>query len=218
MTGTANAGAPETSELAFVAEWLAQQFLVSPTSDQLEAMRSIQGQVALHWIGDMLGQRQAAEAICIELAGAAATALSVDLQRRHTALFGGIFRQRGAPPYASVWDGNGRLFGPAVERMQHLLRDLDMHLAPDSKEPADHVAIELVALAEALRQDRPQLVEALLAELRGWTGRFAAALISAESDGFYGNAARFLTALLDNIEQNSPAKLTQDMAATAARI
>lgn len=215
MTGTANTSVPEASDLVFVAEWLAQQFLAAPDAERLEAMRSMQGQVALQWIGDMLDQQLAAEAICLDLAGAAAADVS-GLQRRHTALFEGIFRQRGAPPYASVWDGTGRLFGPAVERMQHLLRDLDVHLAPDCKEPADHVAIELVALAEALRQDRTQLIEALLAEMRCWTGRFASALIAADGNGFYGNAARFLTALLDKIALDRPVAVTQDMAATAA--
>ena len=118
MTGTANTPAAEAHDLAFVAEWLAQQFLVAPDAERLEAMRSMQGQVALHWIGDTLDQQLAAEAICLELAGAPAARMSVELQRRHAALFGGIFRQRGAPPHASVWDGTGRLFGPAVERMQ----------------------------------------------------------------------------------------------------
>lgn len=218
MTGTTNTRVPEASNLAFVAEWLAQQFLAAPDAERLEAMRSMQGQAALHWIGDMLDQQLAAEAICLHLAGATAADLSVDLQRRHTALFGGIFRQRGAPPYASVWDGTGRLFGPAVERMQLLLRDLDVHLAPDCKEPADHVAIELVALAEALRQDRPQIIEALLVEMRSWIGRFTAALISADGNGFYGNAGRLLTALLDKVPLDRPIVVTQDMAATAARI
>lgn len=218
MTGTANTPAAEAHDLAFVAEWLAQQFLVAPDAERLEAMRSMQGQVALHWIGDTLDQQLAAEAICLELAGGPAARMSVELQRRHAALFGGIFRQRGAPPYASVWDGTGRLFGPAVERMQALLRELDVHLAPDCKEPADHVAIELLALAEALRQDRTPLVEALAMEMRGWGARFAAALISADGYGFYGNAARFLTALLDKIALARPAAIAQDMAATAARI
>lgn len=218
MTGTANTSAPEASDLGFVAEWLAQQFLAAPDAERLEAMRSMQGQVALHWIGDILDQQLAAEAICLDLAGAAAADVSVDLQRRHTALFEGIFRQRGAPPYASVWDGTGRLFGPAVERMQILLRDLDVHLAPDCKEPADHVAIELMALAEALRQGRPQIIEALLAEMRSWLGHFTAALISADGNGFYGNAGRLLAALLNKVALDRPMAVTEDMAATAARI
>ena len=220
MTGIVNTSAPEASNLAFVAEWLAQQFLAAPDAERLDAMRSMKGQVALHWIGDILDQQLAAEAICLDLAGACTTVadVSVGLQQRHTALFGGIFRQRGAPPYASVWDGTGHLFGPAVERMQRLLRDLDVHLASDCKEPADHVAIELVALAEALRQDRPHIIEALLAEMQSWTGRFAAALISADGNGFYGNAGRLLTALLDKVALNRPMAATQDMAVTAARI
>lgn len=218
MTAIANTSAAEAPDFAVVAEWLAQQFLTAPDAERLEAMRSMQGQVALHSIGDMLDQQLAAEVICFELASTPAAEMSVDLQRRHTVLFGGIFRQRGAPPYASIWDGTGRLFGPAVERMQQLLRELDVHVAPECKEPADHVAIELLALAEALRQDRTQLIDTVLTEMRGWSARFTAALVSADGHGFYGNAARFLTALLDKIALARPAATTQDMAATAARI
>ena len=94
-----------------------------------------------------------------------------------------------------------------------------MHLAPDCKEPADHVAIELLALAEA------RCGKTGRRSSRHWRWRcaagaraFAAALISADGYGFYGNAARFPTALLDKIALARPAAIAQDMAATAARI
>ena len=218
MTGSTDNGAPQAADLAFVAEWLAQQFLTAPDVERLEAMRSMQGQVALQWIGDLLDQRLVTQAICVELTGGVPADLSVMLQRRHAALFEGIFRQRSVPPYASVWDGTGRLFGPAVERMQHILRDLDVRVASDCKKPADHIALELVALAEALRQDRTQSIQALLAEMRGWTAGFTAALIRADGYGFYGHAAQLLTALLDKIAPSRPAAMTQDMAAAAAPI
>ncbi|OLP05953.1 molybdopterin-dependent oxidoreductase [Rhodoferax antarcticus] len=125
--------------------------------------------------------------------------MSVILQRRHAALFEGIFRHRSVAPNASVWDGTGRQFGPAVERMQQLLRDLDVRVACDCKEPADHVALELVALAQALRQGRTQSIQALLSEMQGWTAGFAPALIRADGNGFYGQAAQLLTALLEKI-------------------
>lgn len=216
MTGSTEDGAPEAAALAFVAEWLAQQFLTAPDVERLEAMGTVQGQAAVQWIGDMLDQRAAAQAICLELTGGVPADVSVILQRSHAALFEGIFRQSGVPPYASVWDGTGRLFGPAVERMHHILRDLDVRVASDCKEPADHIALQLVALAEALRQDRTRSIQALLAEMQSWTGRFTAALISAEGNGFYGHAAQLLTALLEKIALNRPAAATQDMVAAAA--
>lgn len=216
MTGDADKFAPEAADLAFVAEWLAQQFLSAPDVARLQAMRTIQGQAALQWIGDTLNQPALAQSIRVDLTGGTPAEMSVILQRRHAALFEGIFRERSVPPYASVWDGTGRLFGPAVERMQHLLRDLDVRVASDCKEPADHIALELVALAEALRQGRTQSIQALLAEMRGWTAGFTAALIRADGNGFYGQAAQLLTALLEKIALNHPAAATQDMAAAAA--
>ena len=218
MTGSTDKGAPEAAVLAFVAEWLAQQFLTAPDVERLEAMGTMQGQAALQWIGDTLGEPAAAQAMCLELASGSTTDMSVVLQRRHAALFEGIFRQRNVPPYASAWDGTGRLFGPAVERMQHLLRDLDVRVASDCKEPADHIALQLVALAEALRQDRVQSIQALLAEMQSWTGGFTAALIRAEANGFYANAAQLLNALLKEIALHRPAAVTQDKAAAAAAL
>ena len=144
--------------------------LVAPMrNDSGHAFDAGAGRTALD--RDTLDQQLAAEAICLELAGGPCRTDVRRAQRRHAALFGGIFRQQGAPPYASVWDGTGRLFGPAVERMQ-ALRELDVHLAPDCKEPADHVAIELPGAGRgaAARPDAP--VEALVMEMRGWGARF----------------------------------------------
>jgi TorA-specific chaperone len=218
MSGVTNLSIPETPDLAFVAEWLAQQFLAPPEKAQVQEMRGIRGQAALCWIGGVLDQQKAAQAICLELSPGTTDEITVTLQRRYTALFEGIFRQRGAPPYASMWDGTGRLFGPAVERMQHLLRDLDVHMAADCTEPADHVAVQLAALAEALRQNRVETIRTLHSEMHGWIGRFTDALIAAEGSSFYGNAARFLSALVEKIAPDRFVAVDRDIAATAARI
>ncbi|RQH04423.1 TorD/DmsD family molecular chaperone [Paraburkholderia dinghuensis] len=218
MSDVTNRSIPDTPDLAFVAEWLALQFMAPPEKARLHAMRGAQGQAALHWIGVVLDQQEAAESICLELTLGTTDEITVTLQRRYTALFEGVFRQRGAPPYASVWDGTGRLFGPAVERMQHLLRDLDVRMAPDCTEPADHVAVQLAALAEALRQNRVDTIQTLHSEMRDWTGRFTAALIATEGSSFYGNAARFLSALVEQIAPDRFVAVDRDIAAAPARI
>lgn len=218
MSGRDNTRMPDFAELAFAAEWLAQQFLSAPDVAQLERMGTIQGQIVVQRIGEALARPDVAKAICLQLNADSVPAMAVILQRRHTALFEGIFRQRGVSPYASVWDGTGRLYGPAVDRMQVLLRELNVHLRPGCNEPADHIAIELAALAEALRQKQERIVQALLTEMRFWTDRFVTALIAADGDGFYGNAGRLLNALLDRIAQACPAAVTEDIAAAAARI
>ncbi|WP_116134469.1 molecular chaperone [Tropicimonas sp. IMCC34043] len=215
MTLTVNIDPSEVPELVFVAEWLAQQFLTPPDEARVLAARSMQGQIALQSIGTFLGQSQATDAVCAVLASGSAPAITVALQRRHVALFEGIFRRRSIGPYASLWDGTGRLQGPAVGRMNIILRALDVHLDALCTEPPDHVAVQLVALAEALRQGRPDCVAGLYREMSGWTDRFAAALIEADGAGYYGNVARLLIALLDRIAPDRPAAGDRDMAAAA---
>jgi TorA specific chaperone len=216
MNDTASTRESEAQNLAFVAEWLAQQFLSPPDKARLEAMRGIRGQVALQWIGEILDEEDVAKTICLELTAGTADEMTVTLQRRYTALFEGVFRQRSVLPYASIWDGTGRLFGPAVERMQRVLCDLDVHLTPDCTEPADHVAVQLVALAEALRQERSESIRTLHTEMLGWTGRFTAALTAADGRSFYGNAARLLSALVDQIAPYRQVALNQGITTAAA--
>ena len=205
MSATLNsASAPERDadpDLELVADWLALQFLTPPDATRIEAGRSAQGQAALREIGMLLDRPDAAETLCGKLADGSSQDVTVALQRRHTALFEGIFRQRGLPPYASVWDGTGRLYGPAVGRMQELLRGLDLHLAETCCEPADHIAIQLAALAEALRQGNSELVSALLDEL-AWVDRFAAFLTVADGNGYYDAVAQLLGAFLAKAKQN----------------
>lgn len=205
MPGAFDISPDDRADLAFVADWLAAQFLTPPETARIAAAQSMAGQLALRRIGARLGEPEAAQALCDLLATGTAVELATQLQRRHTTLFEGIFRHRAIQPYASLWDGTGRLCGPAVGRMQAILRDLDMHLDRDCHEPADHLAIELAVLAEALRQGRDDCLAAALAELRGWSGGFAAALIAADAQGYYANMARLLGALIDQMAQARPA-------------
>ena len=191
----------DVPDLALVADWLALQFLTPPDAARVRAGRSTEGQAALRQIGEILGRQDVSDAMCHQLSDGSVNDVTVALQRRHTALFEGIFRQRGLPPYASVWDGTGRLYGPAVGRMQELLRELDLHLDQSCCEPPDHIAIQLAALAEALRQGRTGLVPALLDELR-WGVGFAASLTAADGNGYYGAAAQLLSAFIEKAEQN----------------
>lgn len=192
-------------DFAFMAEWLAQQFFSPPDAEHVRLARSIQGQVALHWIGTALDQPETAEAICHTLTAGTVEEGAVLLQRRHTALFEGIFRQRCLPPYASVWDGTGRLFGTAVDRTLNRQKTLNVHLAPDCAEPADHISIQLATLAEALRQNRPGSITGLLDDMHTWIPRFASALIQADNSGFYSQIAQLLIALLHRLSREYPA-------------
>lgn len=183
------------ADLALVAEWLAAQIMTPPDTAMVEAARARPGRDALDGIGGLLARQEEMDRLLHLMTEGAAAEVAVALQRRHTALFEGIFHQRCLPPYASVWDGTGRLCGPAVGRMQAILRRLDVHLADDCHEMADHLGLQLAALAEALRQDRADVVHEVLAELH-WVERFADALIKTDGDGFYGTLAGLLSAFV----------------------
>lgn len=219
MNGTLQTTSVDAWDLAFIADWLSQQFLEPPDASRLRAARAMQGQVMLHWMGDFLDQRAAADVICQAMISDTVDNVIVALQRRHTALFSGIFRQRGVSPYASAWDGTGHLYGDAVQRMQNLLATLDVHLPAQYPEPADHLSIQLAALAEALRQERADCVHALMAELTDWSSRFADALAQLDENGFYGNTARLLAAMPHKVGQYcGGTAMFQESAAMAARI
>ena len=70
----------------------------------------------------------------------------------------------------------------------------------DFHEPPDHLGVQLLALAEALRQPQAGLVVRVLDEL-AWTERFAAALGRLDGDGYFGVAARLLPPLLERAGQ-----------------
>ncbi|PTW50452.1 TorD/DmsD family molecular chaperone [Rhodovulum kholense] len=195
--------AAEMADLAQTAEALASLFLAPPDLETVQALRSMPGQVALGRIGEILGAGSEVDALRQILADGPAEEVVTALGRRHTALFEGIFRQRSLPPYASAWDGTGRLCGPAAGRAQAILRDLDVHLDVTG-EPADHLAVQLAALAEALRQDRSDIAARVLDELR-WTDRFAAALTGADRTGFYGALARLVLALRTRLAADAAA-------------
>ncbi|MGX7743046.1 TorD/DmsD family molecular chaperone [Rhodopseudomonas parapalustris] len=190
---------PGGSDMVLTCEWLAKQFLAPPDAEQVRSIRSLRGQIALREIGASLNQQQAADTICQMMNADSSESVAETLQRRHVALFEGMFRQRCVLPYASVWDGTDRLGGPAVTRMKRLMRDLDIHLDSACKEMPDHLGICLAVLAEALRQEREDVVSALASDMRGWVPRFSEALIQADGTNYYGDLARFLVPLLDRI-------------------
>ncbi|MFT4276319.1 MAG: molecular chaperone TorD family protein [Rhodopseudomonas sp.] len=199
MSNTMCSFDPDGADMILACEWLAKQFLAPPDDEQVRSIRSLRGQIALREIGASLNQQQAADTICQIMNADSSETVAETLQRRHVALFEGMFRQRCVLPYASVWDGTDRLGGPAVTRIKRLMRDLDIHLDSTCTEMPDHLGICLAVLAEALRQQREDVAAILLSDMRGWVPRFGEALIRADGTNYYGNLARLLMPLLDRI-------------------
>lgn len=129
----------------------------------------------------------------------------LDLAAAFAKLFLGAGGPKSAPPYESAYRSeSGMLFQEPMAQMAELLRQLDMSVADTLKEPPDHIAIELNALAilsereEQVRQSgEPRLAEVLCDQrvallddhLLAWLPDFAADCAKHDSSGFYAAAA-----------------------------
>ncbi|NAW34629.1 TorD/DmsD family molecular chaperone [Halomonas alimentaria] len=205
---------PDSSALIVATEWLSGIFMAPMTSGQVVQTSATPGQEVLSWMGEQLDVSAAAEALCRILDQDDPEKLAVHLQRRYTALFEGIFRHRAVLPYESAWQGqNGStLGGESVVEMKAVLRALDLHVSNDCCEPPDHLAIELAALAAALRDDRDTVAADLVRRLQNWVPAFNEALSRQDPDGFYAAAGDLLLASIDK----APTALVSVQHATAS--
>lgn len=62
--------------------------------------------------------------------------------------------KRAAVPYASVYLDNGQVYGSSEQLMHNILRDNQLEIPSDFKEPADHVAVILGVMAEWIRREQ----------------------------------------------------------------
>ncbi|GAB2713334.1 TorD/DmsD family molecular chaperone [Halomonas garicola] len=209
--------ATDVSALMTAADWLGGVFAAPPDAGLVETYVAPAGRDALAQMGEQLSAREAAQAIDQALTREAPTPLAVTLQRRYTALFEGIFPPSAVLPYESAWqpgaDGTV-LGGTPVTEMEATLRALDLHVSGECCEPADHLAIELAALAMALRDGQKRIAQELIRRLQGWVPAFCAALTRQDAGGFYGAAGDLLLALI----RESAAALEGEEAIATERI
>jgi TorA maturation chaperone TorD len=101
------------------------------------------------------------------------------------------------PPYESVWRNDvpihlrRSLMGPCTEDLRRLYAEIGLKVAPASGELPDHVAIELEALAYALRSPGTvPIAGILLAEhLSKWLPKFCRAVAGEAAQPFYHELA-----------------------------
>ncbi|WP_017429399.1 TorD/DmsD family molecular chaperone [Vreelandella jeotgali] len=199
VSDTPREAMPDTAALIAAAEWLSDVFRAPPPGE-LHQADAQQEQPTLRWLGRQLDAEAPARALEDALTRQPPEGLGVHLQRRYTALFEGIFQHRAVLPYESAWqpgaDGPA-LGGPSVASMDATLRALDLHVSEDCCEPPDHLAIELEALATALRDGQTATADDLTQRLASWVPPFNEALNARDANGFYAAAGNLLTALID---------------------
>ena len=171
------------------------------------------------WAASWPTGAEAAEALGLdaepvaELADRSAGAAAEDLLDEYERLFVGPGRTP-CPPYESLWlDGQarleqGRLMGAASAVVADLYRTLGLDVAAAAHELPDHVAIELEALAVALRSEGAAAEAAgrsLLHEhLLGWLPEFCAAVEREARQPFYALLARVTTGWVERLARDVP--------------
>jgi len=190
---------------AFVAEWLAGLFL-RPLA--IETVRSLREGPGAALLNELALQPECAVSARrmrdIVLAGDNPAQVARDLSNEFILLFDGVGGPRTASPYESAYFGfSRRLFQAPTSEMSRLLRQADVSVSSDVKEPADHLSIELALLARMVREgascrDKCALVDL---HLMAFAPMFADKCLEADRTGFYAAAADlmlgFLRALRD---------------------
>jgi TorA specific chaperone len=185
---------------AVVYDWLSTLLAREIPAEALRACAG--GEIAAQL--DFLAQAPGLAALAEQLRALSsdADAAARDLAGAYAFLFLGAGGGRGAPPYESSWRDPDRLTCRVEEAwMRALLRELDMRVAADFPEPADHVAIQLAAMAELSRRGNRGLREAeqaatLAARMAEWLPPFALACRRGDRHGFYGLVAEATAAFV----------------------
>jgi len=201
-----------TANRAHLLAWLSSVFLREPGAEVVGLLGEEQGDeavAALHASPALAVEAQemlaALRAIRTREGSDANAALA--LAGRFGTLFLGAGGPNAAHPYASVYE-EGRTHGAASGRAAAFLATNDLCVDEGVPEPADHLGIQLAALAELaereaaandtaaaeLRQIQEVFAEA---EIKPWFGTFRDRVTRDDADGYYAAAARLTEAVLD---------------------
>ncbi|MCW8951700.1 MAG: molecular chaperone TorD, partial [Rhodospirillales bacterium] len=142
-----------------------------------------------------------------------ALALSLKLATAYTRLFLGAGGPHSAPPYESAYSSErGTLFQAPTAEMSDLLRELDLAVPENLKEPADHIAIQLNVLAEFAARTilvmtdgdrrgemelRSQQTVFIDTHLLNWLPAFRDDCVANDPSGFYGTVSKATVAFLE---------------------
>jgi TorA specific chaperone len=173
-------------------QFLAQVFITQPDTALLQSCRDGAGARLLAECGTDPVLAPAATGFIAALRSNDLTALG----RAWTLLFSGAGGPASVPPYASAYT-EGRLYGAAAARMHGVLDRLDMSITADCREPPDHVAIQLVILAELLSRDAAEDAQAFRQSELAWLPDFCAGCTMRDPTGLYAAAALLLAAVAD---------------------
>ncbi|AKH20749.1 molecular chaperone TorD [Sedimenticola thiotaurini] len=186
--------------------WLAGLYSNELTPEMLENYAGTEGQVALNAL--------AAEPCFAPVIGTIRKlteqpdqfqSAALDLATHFAYLFLGVGGRYSAPPYQSAYsDKSGMLFQQSTTEMDAVLRELDLSVVSELKEPPDHIAIQLSVMAQLADKSvsanledgvaGAELIEQQMnfidRHLLNWTPAFRDDCILNDKGDFYANLAR----------------------------
>ncbi|GAA0589368.1 TorD/DmsD family molecular chaperone [Caenispirillum bisanense] len=212
------------ADRAHLLSWLSSVFLREPDAAAVALMHGPQGDAVVAALAPVPPLAAEAAALIAALRRLRqqedddrSTALR--LAGRFATLFLGASGPNGAHPYASVYE-DGRTHGAATGRSAAFLAEHHLAVAEGVPEPADHIGIQLAALAAlaereaAAAAEDPAAADALraaqagfaAAEVRPWIDTFRARVEHDDPDGYYAAAARLTAAVLEAVAASPVAR------------
>ncbi|WP_297323494.1 molecular chaperone TorD family protein [uncultured Bartonella sp.] len=182
---------------AGILDWFSQLFIAPPSRKLLEQCFSAKIMAFLSEFGETLEAPELTKMIADFFRNHSIDELDRTLSQQFISLFDGAGGPCSVPPYESCYkDANGRLFQiPYVEMLDNLSR-MDVSVSSALKEPADHLALEIAALAEAFRQQDEASINGLLMRLTDWVPQMSTAVSQVAAASFYDQLLRLLVIYL----------------------
>ncbi|WP_205583913.1 molecular chaperone TorD family protein [Neorhizobium sp. NCHU2750] len=181
---------------------MAKIFLAPPDQTFVENLRREETVILFTELGEIFECNDATGAMLGLVNAGGPSEIKRILERCYTDLFEGITGPRTVLLYESAYYGDGhRLFQEPLSEMNATLQRLDIAVDAACAEPADHLAIELAALAYALKCGDMQEAAGLVGRLRTWTLVLSSRLQASDQVGFYAAATKLLVAYLSAISE-----------------
>lgn len=177
---------PEVFVHAAIIDWFSRLFIAPLDIKTLKEYQTPEFTEFLTDLGETLNEPNLTTQIINTFNTAPNKEIEPQLAHQYVSLFDGISGPNTVPPYESFYmNDQGRLFQEPHIEMTHILSELDVSIVHSCKEPADHLALELAALAEALRQQNFTFIEALSLRLSQWTPQMHTTINRIAKNSFY---------------------------------
>ncbi|MDR3516964.1 MAG: molecular chaperone TorD family protein [Azospirillaceae bacterium] len=189
---------------AVIADWFSRLVLCPLDAAAVRANRSEEMLAFVAGLADELGVPAASRTIIPFLSDQAPEQIERQLGHCYVLLFDGLSGPKAVSLCESAYAGaGGRLFQAPFTEMLALLRALDVSVGGTCREPADHLAIELAALAEATRQGHAALTTPMIRRLSGWVPLVTQAVCRTGLSDFYAVVFTLLDAFVAVLASSS---------------